>query len=63
MKPINETRKQNLESLSSEHGGDEKLAELLGISPSQLSDDISDFDARSYESKLGLAANWLDLEH
>lgn len=62
-------RRQNLQSLVSEKGTQEILADLLGVSPGYISQltlgtrPITEKTARKYERALGLEAQWFDRPH
>lgn len=68
---VNEIRRTNLRSLAVKFGGSGKLAKKLGITDSQMGQqigrrprkNIGNILARRYEQKLGLSHGWMDQPH
>lgn len=66
---IKTIRRNNLERLIEEAGGQKQLAEIIGKSPAQISQLINQVRhighkvARDIEAALKLPANWMDADH
>lgn len=77
MKTIDEIRRDNIQVLIDEHGGNKSLADLLGKSEAQVSQllhgskdsktgkprGMNNTTARSIEAKCGKERGWLDNDH